>query len=53
MKLVDLILNFFYFWRSDYYGEPISAALAWELAKIHVKMAVEWDYEYIVKGGEE
>ena len=33
-KLFWRIVIFFQLWKSDYYGEPISADLAWELAHI-------------------
>lgn len=51
--LYDLLMNFFHFWRRDYYGEPIDASFAWSLAKIHAEHSFEWDAMITVKGGEE
>jgi len=33
-KLFWRVVIFFQLWRSDYYGEPIAAVLAWKLAGI-------------------
>jgi hypothetical protein len=48
-RAYELVMNFFYFWRSDYYGDPICARLAWELANIHVEHDIKWDAMIIVK----
>ena len=33
-KLINTLIIFFDLWGSDYYGERIDAAFAWELATI-------------------